>query len=246
MHSEVMELGGWLNQVSVVYPKQKLALRVGGRQRDCVHLVVSESIGGSNSGEKSGRFTKPTSIWPVLSNTHPSPVDLDNVEAPCILLVQDTEVIVEPNPRQSKKVVSWSAPLRVIPSHLDWSQSILQTVARMTNLSDEYLPLAVEPGCILVNTDAWTFQTHWARIRPKSKAVANHQRIIRVAKSSRVSVDDAGMLKKGFVCMLLSIFNDEKEKSYFYMMILVSFQLILLRKDCTVLKTQFLDLVVLG
>lgn len=196
MHSEVMEFGGWLEQVSLVYPKQELTLRVGGVGRDCVHLIVVEAIGRDNRVKKNiGDSTKSTSVWPVSSKALPNAPGRDDDEVPCMLLLQDTEVVVEPKPRPSKKVVSWSAPLRLIPSHSDWSQSLSNTVSRMSNFSDEYLPLVVDVGCILVSTDAWPFQTNWARIRPESETNNIHERVVRVVRSTRVSMDDAGTLK---------------------------------------------------
>jgi hypothetical protein len=194
MHSEGMELGGWLQQVSLVYTKQKLSLRVGTIGRDCVHLIVSEAVGNSgNYGIET--HDSVGSRWTS-----------ESVEAPCVLLVQDTEVIVKPKPRPSKKSISWSIPLRLIPCHLDWSQCLSNTVSRMTNYADDCQPLVADAGCILVNTDVWTFETDWARIIPELTTTEKSERIVRVVKSSRVSMDDAGTLKKFLILIFVSTY----------------------------------------
>jgi Peroxisome biogenesis factor 1, N-terminal len=204
VHGDVMEQGGWLGQVSLVNPGQRLVLRVGGDGRDRIHLVVKEAVGG---GGKHGNAPKhSSSLWPALPNTSLGSVgdfddDDDDVEPPCFLLVQDTEVIVEPKPRQTKKGVPWSSPLRLVPCQLDWSQGTLDTLSRMTNHSGEYPPFEVDAGCIVVNHDAWTHESHWARIRPESKAAADQERMVRVVKSSRISPDDAGRMTEFFFCI---------------------------------------------
>jgi hypothetical protein len=85
VHSQELELGGLLQQVSVVFANQRLSLQL---ERDSVEVVVKETFTMEES-----------SIWPTTRECE---------APPCVLLVQDTEVIVEPKPRPPSE--RWSTP----------------------------------------------------------------------------------------------------------------------------------------
>lgn len=207
IHGEDMEHGGLLSKVSLVYPKQTLTLPVGRGERDRVHIVIKEAAGGIDHGDSNVS----SSLWPALPNSNLSAIEDDETGAPCVLLVHDTEVIVIPKPRQTKKTSPWSAPLRLIPTQLDWSQGIMDMLSRMNSVSGEYLPVGAEAGCIIVNIDAWAFQGHWARIKRESKSTGNKEIVVKVVKSARIPIQDAGMLTSS--CSGFRIrFYDEKEK----------------------------------
>ena len=197
IHGEAMEQGGLLRQVSLVYPKQTLTLHVGREGRDRVHVVIQEALGASVDGDDKGLCAREpsSSLWPALLNGSQSAIYDDDTEAPCVVLVEDTEVIVAPKPRHGNKAVNWSAPFRLIPTQLDCSEGILVKLSSTSSRSCEYRPLVVDAGCILLNDDDWTFQSQWARIRPESKSIAKAEVIARVVKTTGVPVGDAGRLQ---------------------------------------------------
>jgi hypothetical protein len=194
IYSDYVEQGGLLSQVSVIYQNQNLTLRVGDGA-DRVQVQVTEATGSSlvtNCAEED-------SIRPLS----------------CVLLIQDTEVIVSPKARPTKKLIPWSSPLRLIPSDIDWGTSCA-TLSRLTNMEAIY----VEPGCVLVHCDQWPFDSLWAQIKLENPTL-NQMRVVRVMTSSKIPPNDAGTWTKICLrtCEFLSIlftkhsFDDEHKES---------------------------------
>jgi hypothetical protein len=167
VHSQELELGGLLQQVSVVFANQRLSLKLN---RDSVQVVVKETF-----------TTEESSIWPT---THQ-----EEWEAPpCVLLVQDTEVIVEPKPRPPSE--QWSTPpLRLIPCQEDWSDGMLNLARRAIITS-----LVVPPGCVLVNPTCWKSDNEWAMIVLESRQ--DQMPLVRVMTSPLVPEHDTGRSTK--------------------------------------------------
>jgi hypothetical protein len=177
IYSDFVEQGGLLSQVSVIYQDQNLTLRVGDGI-DRVKVKVTEATGSSLGTT----CAKEDSIRPLS----------------CVLLIQDTEVIVSPKARSTKKVLPWSSPLRLIASDIDWGTSCA-TLSRLTNMEAIY----VEPGCVLVHCDQWPFESRWARIKPENPTL-NQMRVVRVTTSSKMPPNDAGMWI--YICLITVLF----------------------------------------
>jgi hypothetical protein len=171
VHSQELELGGLLQQVSVVFTNQRLSLQL---KRDSVQVVVKEIFTTEES----------SSIWPTTTHKE--------LEAPpCVLLVQDTEVIVEPKPRPPSE--QWSTPpLRLIPCREDWSDG-MRNLARRANITS----LVVPPGCVLVNPTCWKSDNEWAMIVLESRQ--DQMRLVRVMTSRLVPEHDAGRSTKSYL-----------------------------------------------
>lgn len=165
IYTDFVEQGGLLSQVSVIYQNQNLTLRVGDGI-DRVQVKVTEATGSSLDTN----CAKEDSTRPP----------------PCVLLIQDTEVIVSPKSRPTKKVIPWSSPLRLIPSDIDWGTSCA-TLSRLTKME----AINVEPGCVLVHCDQWPFESQWAQIKPENQTL-NQMRVVRVTTSSKIPPNDAG------------------------------------------------------
>jgi hypothetical protein len=217
IHAECMENRSLLQQVSVVYPNQILHLNIGkfdDRIRLIVKEVTSESTSSSSSSSSSSPSQPSTSVWPKLEE---STSTASTRSLPCVLLVQDTEVVVSPKPRPAKKSIPWSSPLRLIPSDADWGDETLEILSTISNQE----ALAVEPGCIIVhNADH-----EWARVKPDKSNFKNQpERLIRVLSSEKVGKENAGMFQKrkrqssricheihlGWTLPLIFSFDDEK------------------------------------
>ena len=184
IHSQAMEYGGLLNQISVVYLNQMLELSIG-TGNDVVRMAVKETESGSFASMES-------SVWPEMV----TPALLSSGEddgkssqtPPCVLMMQDTEVVIAPKPRAQKKTASWSSPLRLLPSDEDWGE-----VSK--DLSDivDVRSFSVAPSCVLVNTDQWPYKNVWARIRSSKSSGKNaSERVVRVVAVSDVPMNQAG------------------------------------------------------
>lgn len=181
IYSNLMEEGGLLSQVSVIYPDQHLTLCVDGMDRVNIRINQVTTRNSSNPGDDENP------IWPEISlNSSDFSIGsgTKNSSPQCVLLVQDTEMIVEPKTRPRKKMISWLDPLRVIPSDLDWGLSF-DKLSTLTGRG----PFSVDPGCVLLKTEQWPFETEWAQIRSQdSKQI----RIVRIMTSSRIPRNSAG------------------------------------------------------
>ena len=182
--SEAMEEGGLLNQISVVYLNQILELSIG-KSNDLVRMKVKEIEAGSLTTTKS-------SIWPeVVTAALLSSGEDDktmSTKPPCVLMMQDTEVVITPKQRTSKKTMSWSSPLRLIPSDEDWGVAV-QVLSEIADVKS----FSAAPSCVLVNADHWPYKTMWARIKAdKSNGKNVLERVVRVVTSSSVPMDHSG------------------------------------------------------
>ncbi len=159
-YSNFMEEGGLLNQVSVIYPGQELALEVNGI--DQVSIRVKE----------------------ISRDSTNSCGDANSSSPQYVLLIQDTEMIVEPKVRPRKKKSLWLDPFQLIPSDLEWGYS-LKKLLRLSGRSS----LDVNPGCVRIRSEHWPFETEWAQIRFEN---SNETRVVRVMTSSQIPRNKAG------------------------------------------------------
>lgn len=181
IYSNFMEEGGLLGQVSVVYPGQHLAMRIGGLDR--VRIRVKEVTSRVTSNPTNDVHQ----IWPDISSegTSSSKHHKKKKSPPkCVLLIQDTEMVVESKSRRRKRTPSWLDPFRLIPSDMDWGSSF-EVLNRLTRRGSFH----VDPGCILVKADEWPFESEWAQIKPDD---SNELRLVRVMTSSRIPRNNAG------------------------------------------------------
>jgi len=180
IYSNLIEEGGLLSQVSVIYPTQHLAIRIDGVDR--VKIRVSEVT----SRECSNPENDVHQIWPDFSSDGSSfsnRPEEKKLLPQCVLLIQDTEIIVEPKTRLTRKNTPWLDPLRLIPSDADWGASF-EKLSKTTGRDSFH----VEPGCVLVEAEQWPFESEWAQIRSDNP---NQMRIVRVVTSSRIPRNNA-------------------------------------------------------
>jgi hypothetical protein len=180
IYSNLIEEGGLLSQVSVIYPNQHLAIRIDGIDR--VKIRVKEVTTRVFSNQY---VVHP--IWPDISpdGSSFSKRSLEKTLLPrCVLLIQDTEIIVEPKTRRRRKNNLWLDRFRLIPSDVDWGASF-EKLSKTTGRSSFH----VEPGCVLVRAEQWPFESEWAQIRTENP---NRMRVVRVMTSSRIPRNNAG------------------------------------------------------
>lgn len=190
MHARGLELGGLLQQVSVVFSGQHLTLCLN---RDLIQVLVKET--STNTEEES--------FWPPST-------DMILTE-PYAMLVQNTEVIVTPKPRPATEPpMGWSSPLRLIPCQADLSDEMLQLATKLAN----FPPLVVPPGCILVNESSWVSDSRWAKITASDTRQGRIQLLVRVKTSPSVPENKTGMSNELCQQYLLAHFYDEQSGSY--------------------------------
>jgi hypothetical protein len=135
MEASVLEDGGLLNQITIVYPGQILPLRLlpPERHQSCGSIetaawvkVVEDGLGdemdnSSESDSYSGQFE--------------SDAEHEKGSDPCIRLMAETEVIVIPKPRfresdqtAHEPINLPSRPFRVQPTILDYSNTDLEVI----------------------------------------------------------------------------------------------------------------------
>jgi Peroxisome biogenesis factor 1, N-terminal len=201
VHSEDMERGQLLSQVSVVYPKQILHFRVGNHG-DKVKILVRDVQTVSSSLD--------ASIWPDVVKPEGCTSNSDEWSSTpsCVLLVQNTQVIVVPKPKLVKKMPSWTPPLRLIPSNVEWGDAldVLLGISKVETFS-------VEPCSVLVNAEQWLHKCEWSRVKPAK--TQSPERRVRVVTSAVVPLDHAGMsyveLECGLCCEHLGVHDEEVE-----------------------------------
>jgi hypothetical protein len=179
---EELEQGGLLRQVSVVYPNQMVQFKIHG---SVVRLKVTSVVQDDNDSEYDG--------WPdassdeTTSTTHPS-------SPPCVLLVQDTEVIIAPKPRQ-QMLPPKTLQLRLLPSRGEMNPAIFDLVRQ----EEEYWH-NVSPGCILLSSQDLPTQNHsnqWAWVSATTTLTTTltaNTRLVRLVKSAHVPPSHAGTL----------------------------------------------------
>jgi len=179
-YSAFMKDGGLLSQVSVVYSNQSLTVRINEFER--VKIRVKEM----NTKATSNVRDEMDPVWPDIStDSSDSDKCLKTMKTHlnCVLLIRDTEIIVEPKTRTKKNDSSWLGPFRLIPSAAEWGAS-LHILSRLTELKSFH----VEPGCVIIKTEEWPFESEWAHIKPEN---SKKTRITRVVTSSRISKENA-------------------------------------------------------
>ena len=176
-----MKDGGLLSQVSVIYATQNLTVRINEFERVKIRVKEITTRASSNTADK----THP--VWPDISTNSsdlgkrlkPTKTSLN-----CVLLIQDTEIFVEPKTRPKKINARWMGPFRLIPCDVDWGAS-LHILSKLTELKSFH----IEPGCVLVKTEEWPFESEWAHVKPQN---SNKMRVARVVTSSQIPKENAG------------------------------------------------------
>lgn len=161
-YAKALESGGLLKQISVVYLNQRLRLKI---ERDHIEILVKE-------------------IRATEANSNPLQVGAN--EDCYALLVQDTEVIIAPKPRNQGEAVDWSIPQRLIPCQDDWNEAMLHFHTLM-----QLSPLRVPPFCVLVSETIWNRTYEWAALRVHD-APKTRQQLVRVIPHSSIPSGQAG------------------------------------------------------
>ena len=181
IYSTFVEDGGLLSQISVVYPNQNLTIKIG--ELDKVNIRVKEIKARVSWNQEIAAL----SVWPTTSSDDIdlSSFSLERYSPPqCVLLIEDTEMVVEPKTRPKEKVISWSDPLRLIPSDAEWGSSY-KTLSSITGRGSFH----VEPGCVVVEPGQWPFESEWAQIRSED---SNELKLVRVTTNSQIPRNNAG------------------------------------------------------
>jgi Peroxisome biogenesis factor 1, N-terminal len=155
VHSEILEGGGLLKGLSVVYLHQTLRLRIpihtnNRRTYEVISLVVRD-ISTLVDHESS-------SPWPKFED---GSEDKGHNDKPTYgLLRSDTEVLVTPKVRTIENAFDatvWSEPLQVTPALQDIGQDLVSAVQRVTALHPiQY----VDVGRIFINPSS----CHWSAL----------------------------------------------------------------------------------
>lgn len=163
VHADLLEGGGFLKSVSVIYRHQvlKLNIPVYRNQRwmsDVISLIVQDL---SCSSSVTGGHHKKSSVWPCLDepSTKDEKADTktlhDSMTTTYGLLRSDTEVIIAPKtrtPNEDGTIVDphlWSARLQVIPSLQDIGQQVLIDLEEVSPLLRPVQNVPV--GCIILH-----------------------------------------------------------------------------------------------
>lgn len=153
VHAEVLENGGLLKQVSLVYTDQQLEFRLPTKQQNTIRVVVKEISTTSSSS---------SSLWPDSIDTS----DSDALNETVALLASNTEVIITPMPRKTDDIVdpeAWSQALQIIPCGEDFGLRPLPNIIP----GSQNLP-KITPGCVLVhpNSIGWNPElfSGWAQM----------------------------------------------------------------------------------
>mmetsp|Transcript_120792 Transcript_120792/g.246818 ORF Transcript_120792/g.246818 Transcript_120792/m.246818 type:complete len:888 (+) Transcript_120792:15-2678(+) len=141
-------------------------------------------------------------VWPDVSSKGSGGNGSNeyNSSPKCALLIQDTEIVVKPKTRSKKKIPSWSDPFRLIPSDADWGESF----GKLTMLTGRG-SFHVDPGCVLIKTEQWPFQSIWAQIKSDR---SNQISVVRVVTSSRIPPQNAVLFIGTRLDLQLSLHRD--------------------------------------
>jgi Peroxisome biogenesis factor 1, N-terminal len=208
IHGKMMEHGGLLNQLTVVYHYQHLSIRVGN---DTVNMIVKKISSFNDDEQAISR-----SVWPSRKTNE---VDIDSqprlssttsVKPDCAILVQDTEVIIAPKPRLRKQQSSsWLSPLQLIPSDQDWGDT-LEILCRYSGTD----PFRVDHGCIIISDEIWTFDSDWAMMRKAGPDTVKQitvpcvaSTLVRVVRSSTIPSRNAGTNKERLICFFSFVYK---------------------------------------
>lgn len=187
VHADVLEGGGLLKQLSLVYRDQLVALTVNDSRnvKDHIHIMVKEI---STAVEES------RSIWPESSDDSPPFTSTREVA----MLSNSTEIVITPKPRKNTLgPQSWSTPLQVVPGALDFRQQT--STNRHNNILSGLRQLpTVPPGCVLVHPDSSLVnsiptETHWMQMKASTTSSTEGViRLVRIVFSSDIPLRSAG------------------------------------------------------
>jgi hypothetical protein len=172
-HADALEQGGLLQQVSVVYPGQSICLQMG---RDVARVVVKDVNEDTSAADDS--------VWPE------DPQSLSqSTKTRCVLLVQDTEVVIAPKTRPRRDDNEVGPPLRLCPCDLDFGTA-MRDLASMQQIE----VLTVPPRCVLIHgTTPAADSQNWAWVSSSNKD-SNDQfmALLRVIHTPEVPPKHAG------------------------------------------------------
>lgn len=193
VHADILEGGGLLSLVSLVYTGQKLRFRIptlsNNRQKnDMISLVVRDISTAVDLG---------SSLWPTVGDA--SEDDHDDIKPTYGLLRSDTEVIITPLTRTKKDMFdayAWSQPLQVIPTIQDVGQEVLTTLESVTPLLHSIQDVPV--GCIFIHPNSYQASAalnrpEWVEVRIEGTKNTVHNGVMaRVFFSAEVRESCAG------------------------------------------------------
>lgn len=184
-HAEALEQGGLLQQVSVVYPGQLISLQMG---RDVARVVVKDVNEDTSAADDN--------VWPA------DPQSLSqSTKTCCVLLMQDTEVVIAPKTRPRRNDDEVGPPLRLCPCDLDFGAA-MRDLASVQKIE----LLTVPPRCVLIHgTTSGRDSPSWAWASSSSKEDSNDQcmALVRVISTPEVPPKHAGKIFCGFLFHLI-------------------------------------------
>lgn len=141
-----LERGGWLQQISVVYPHQIL----------CVSVVAPGTTGG-HTNNRPPPLIEMACVRVVPWDGTPQKGN-DRTPSPCLRLVASTELIVVPPPKSPDDNKEDEAPirriLRIVPGYWDGGET-LRDLARRLGMEDAAITTCVSLGCAVVHPTSW-------------------------------------------------------------------------------------------
>jgi hypothetical protein len=183
-HADALEQGGLLQQVSVVYPGQSISLQIG---RDVARVVVK--------GVNEDTSAAGDNVWPEDPQSRSQ-----STYTRCVLLVQDTEVVIAPKTRPRRVDDEVGPPLRLSPCDLDFGTA-MRDLASVQKIKI----LTVPPRCVLIHgTTPATDNQSWAWASSsnddsKDQCVA----LVRVIHTPELPPKHAGKIFGGFLLHLV-------------------------------------------
>ena len=181
-HADALEQGGLLQQVSVVYTGQLICLQMG---RDVARVVVKNVIHEDTSAADDN-------VWPE------DPQSLSqSTNTRCVLLVQDTQVVIAPKTRPRRDDDQVGPPLRLCPCDFDFGTA-MRDLASVQKIE----LLTVPPRCVLIHgTSSARDSQSWAWASSCSEADSKDQfmALVRVIHAPEVPPKHAGKIFCGFL-----------------------------------------------
>ena len=176
-HADALEQGGLLQQVSVVYTGQLICLQMGP---DVARVVVKDAIDKYTSAADDNVWPEDPQSVSHCTNTR------------CVLLVQDTQVVIAPKTRPRRDDKEVGPPLRLCPCDLDFGTA-MRDLASVQKIK----LLTVPPRCVLIHgTSSITDSHSWAWASSGPRADSNDQRmtLVRVIHAPEVPPKHAGKI----------------------------------------------------
>ena len=163
IHADELESGSLLSQVCVIYPNQRLPIRLG-RYGDIAWVKVL-GIGFDRSGHHAGSESDSEISSDEFNNLD------ENVWHECLRLVVNTEIVVVPKLRADDDSPEQSLPtcnLRVYPSDKDYSSEMKDLFVTSKDVQNIYKGGEITsigiPECPPWFTGAVHSSTYWALI----------------------------------------------------------------------------------